>query len=201
MTQGELLKVKGRMATSGICNAAAAMEPFQSNLNGKDVGLIVIHEALQEEVEKIQSGDLSMVESMLYSQASVLQTMSTSLVRRGAAQENLKWYQTFMGLALKAQAQSRATLEALIELKQPRQQPVFAKQANIAAGHQQVNNTYASASGDTDMSSHVENSQIEKNELLEVGNGERVDFGAQGQAGRGDSTVEPLGTVNRAKKH
>ena len=41
--------------------------------------------------------------------------------------------------ALKAQAQCRATLEALAEIKNPR--PVaFVKQANISGGHQQVNN-------------------------------------------------------------
>ena len=40
---------------------------------------------------------------------------------------------------LKAQAQCRATLEALAEIKNPH--PVaFVKQANISSGHQQVNN-------------------------------------------------------------
>ena len=39
----------------------------------------------------------------------------------------------------KRQAQCRATLEALAEIKNPR--PVaFVKQANISGGHQQVNN-------------------------------------------------------------
>lgn len=42
-------------------------------------------------------------------------------------------------MALKAQAQCRATLEALAEIKNPR--PVaFVKQANISGEHQQVNN-------------------------------------------------------------
>jgi hypothetical protein len=44
-----------------------------------------------------------------------------------------------MQLALKAQNQSRATLQALVQLKQP-SQITFVKQANIAQGHQQVNN-------------------------------------------------------------
>ena len=43
-----------------------------------------------------------------------------------------------MRLALKAQGQCRATLETLAVLKGP--PTLFAKQANIAAGPQQVNN-------------------------------------------------------------
>ena len=42
-------------------------------------------------------------------------------------------------MALKAQAQIRATNSALVDLKYPRQ-ATFVKQANIAHGPQQVNN-------------------------------------------------------------
>lgn len=48
-------------------------------------------------------------------------------------------YQTVMKLALKAQNQSRATLHTLMQRHQPKQ-TAFIKQANIAHGHQQVNN-------------------------------------------------------------
>lgn len=41
--------------------------------------------------------------------------------------------------ALKAQNQCKATLQALVQLKQP-SQTTFVKQANNAQGHQQVNN-------------------------------------------------------------
>jgi hypothetical protein len=43
-----------------------------------------------------------------------------------------------MRLALKAQSQSRATVETLAAIKNP--PVVYARQANFAAGHQQVNN-------------------------------------------------------------
>ena len=49
-----------------------------------------------------------------------------------------------MRLAMKAQSQCRATAEALALMKNP--QP-YIRQANIAQGPQQVNNSYASASG------------------------------------------------------
>ena len=44
-----------------------------------------------------------------------------------------------MNLCFKAQNQSRATIDSLIRLKQP-SNTQFIKQANIAQGHQQVNN-------------------------------------------------------------
>ena len=47
-----------------------------------------------------------------------------------------------MRLSLKAQGQCRATLETLAVIKNP---PVFAHQANIAHGPQQVNNTRPTA--------------------------------------------------------
>jgi hypothetical protein len=43
-----------------------------------------------------------------------------------------------MRLALKAQAQCRATAETLAEIKNPR--PIFARNFNAVAGNQQVNN-------------------------------------------------------------
>jgi hypothetical protein len=47
--------------------------------------------------------------------------------------------QALMSLAFKAQNQSRATLQELVDFKQPRK-PTVVKQANISQGHQQVNN-------------------------------------------------------------
>lgn len=94
---------------------------------------------LGEQTVKIQDGDMKPVEAMLYGQAKVLQTMFTSLARRAANNENMKQFQANLTLALKAQAQCRATLEALAEIKNPR--PVqFVKQANMTTGPQQINN-------------------------------------------------------------
>lgn len=64
-------------------------------------------------------------------------------------------------MALRAPTQSRMTLETLATIKNP---PIFAKQANIAGGHQQINN--GSRAGD------LETGQTK---VLEVGNGERLD--------------------------
>ncbi len=104
-----------------------------------EVDLAKLLDDLRTRVEKVQGGDMRPVEAMLYGQAMTLETIFTSLARRATSQEYLKQFQAYLGLALKAQAQCRATLEALAEIKNPR--PVaFVKQANISGGHQQVNN-------------------------------------------------------------
>ena len=97
-------------------------------------------EGLSAQTRKVQSGDLAALEAMLYGQAITLQAIFTKLARRAAANDSVKPFQVNLTLALKAQAQCRATLEALAEIKNPR--PVaFVRQMNMSAGPQQVNVT------------------------------------------------------------
>ena len=104
-----------------------------------EVDLAKLLDDLRTRVEKVQGGDMRPVEAMLFGQAVTLETIFTSLSRRAASNDGLKQFQVNLTLALKAQAQCRATLEALAEIKNPR--PVaFVKQANISNGPQQVNN-------------------------------------------------------------
>ena len=109
---------------------------------GKFAGAIDLAELLEgqrEQFKKVQAGDMQPVEAMLYGQAKTLEAIFTSLARQAAHNDGLKQFQVNLTLALKAQAQCRATLEALAEIKNPR--PVaFVKQANISSGPQQVNN-------------------------------------------------------------
>ena len=75
-----------------------------------------------------------------------------------------------MNLALKAQSQSRATIQALTELKYPKQ-ATFVKQANIANGNQQVNNAT-----NTHTHAQARENTIQPNELIEVNHGsEKMD--------------------------
>ena len=137
------------------------------------------------------------MEAMLIGQATALQTIFTSLARRAANQEHLRQYETFLGLALKAQSQSRATLSALVDLKYPRQ-ATFVKQANITKGPQQVNNGAAP----TGAISHAEEFKTEQNKLLEGKSHERtcLDSGTTPAAKRRHQAVEAVGKVHRAKK-
>ena len=148
---------------SPVCQSVITMAAW-----GKFAGEADLQETvtgLHKKVEQIQKGDMGSVEAMLYGQAVALETIFTNLARRSAsnAGEFIKAADTYMRLALKAQAQCRSTLEALIELKNPR--PIaFVKQANISNGPQQVNNginpEYVHA--------HTEKTQNLQNELLEA---------------------------------
>jgi hypothetical protein len=108
---------------------------------------------LERSIGEVKQGNLADVEAILYSQAYALNVMFATLMTRANRQEYMPPTQALMSLAFKAQNQSRATLQALVDLKQPRQ-PTFVKQANISQGHQQVNNS-------------SEKNQISQNKLLE----------------------------------
>jgi hypothetical protein len=152
---------------------------------------------LDKRIDKINGGDMSSVEAMLFGQAKVLETMFTSLARRAANNDGLKQFQVNLTLALKAQAQCRSTLEALAEIKNPR--PVqFVKQANMTTGPQQINNA-AGTEQYAQAHTGARNIQSAPNKLLEADHGERMDIGAQGEAGRANSNLEAVGAVHRAK--
>jgi hypothetical protein len=88
------------------------------------------------------NNDLRSCEAVLYGQAHALQAIFVELARQAAFQvKGEGWfpnYEAHMRLALKAQSNCRATLETLAAMKNPPM--VFARQANIAQGPQQVNN-------------------------------------------------------------
>lgn len=120
-------------------NAATARTFLHGSFGELDIN--EVSKVMREKAEKVQSGDLSDVESTLTAQAATLDTMFNELARRAALNmgQNLPATEIYLRHAFKAQAQCRSTLEALAEIKNPRQ-VAFVKQANIAHGHQQINN-------------------------------------------------------------
>ena len=127
--------------------------------------IVDVANVLSKKISDIQDGDIKPIEAMLIAQAQALQTMFVSLGREAVGKTQLNQYTAFMNLALKAQSQSRATIQALIELKYPKQ-ATFVKQANIAHGHQQVNN-----GTNTHARAHAKEKDNQPNELIEVNNG------------------------------
>jgi len=125
---------------------------------------------------------LADVEAMLYSQAYALNVMFATLMTRANRQEYMPPTQVLMSLAFKAQNQSRASLQALIGLKQP-SQTTFVKQANISQGHQQVNNL-------------PEKNITPQNELLKDSYAQ-LDNGTTPTTKGIDTTLEALETINR----
>ncbi len=163
-----------------------------------DTDLAGLVSGMHDAIAEVQKGDMRSVEAMLYGQAITLQTIFTNLARKAVAQEYLKQFQVNLSLALKAQAQCRATLEALAEIKNPR--PVaFVKQANIANGPQQVNNAVKEcAPAHAGTRARTEENSGGQNELLEASHGNDLDSGAQGAAIGADPHLEAVAAGHRA---
>lgn len=121
-----------------VTNAATAARFVSVDLAG--VSLTDMVASLQAQGEAVNRGDLGDGERMLSAQAVALNAIFAELAR--VAHANLFTVpdvaDRYLRLALRAQSQSRATVETLAAIKNP---PVlFARQANIAHGPQQVNN-------------------------------------------------------------
>ena len=127
---------------------------------------------------------------MLYSQAVALNMMFTNLSRRASIQSNVDIKANLTNLCFKAQNQSRNTIQTLINLKQP-SQTSFIKQANIAHGHQQINNGVAQSS--------PENLSNKTNELLEVQDGKWLDRGKKAETEGVNSELETMGEIHRGE--
>lgn len=145
--------------------------------------------------ERVKSGDLGDAETMLAAQIVSLNAMFANLALRAHQAELLDPFERYLRLALKAQAQCRATAETLAVMRNP---PVFAKQANVVNGPQQVNQTaYLTA---TDGSRARAGDGSEPIKVLGEGHGERLDTGATGRAGAGYLALAPVaafdGTAN-----
>lgn len=121
--------------------AAATMREF-GRFSNTDLTSLVGELAAQ--VAAVRAGDMARPEAMLLAQAHTLDALSHSLIMRATNAEYVNNFEIFMKLALRAQSQCRSTLEALAEMKSPRN-VAFVRQANIAR-HQQVNNATQSSS-------------------------------------------------------
>ncbi len=141
MKKGETVEqAKARAALSPEYHAAASIFQLGQILSSRDVDLTKLAERLEYQSQKLSEGDLGQAESMLAAQAYTLDAWFHNLIRR--ADLNMKndfgVVEKLMKLALKAQSQSRTTLDSLASMKKP--PPELIRQTNIAHGHQQVNN-------------------------------------------------------------
>ena len=93
---------------------------------------------LGQQTADVIDGSMVRPESMLLAQAHTLDALFNSLVMKGLDQSHMPHYEAFMKLAFKAQSQCRSTLQSLSDIKNP--SVVYAKQANINNGNQQINN-------------------------------------------------------------
>ena len=180
------------LLTPGLSNARA-IKALEGEKLPEDMGVVHLKEALEDQVASLREDDSTQhQEAMLADQAVTLQTLFVRLIERAEAQTVAEHYRTLLHLALRAQNQSRATLQALSNVRSPRSQ-VFAKQANVA-NNQQINHAQ---SAEDPSAETLENTQTGL--LDEQPNEQWLDTRAPSQAGAGNSTMAPLDTLDRTQ--
>ena len=179
-TEDTRSQILAKLVTSSTLSAAT-LKQFAGA--GDDMEVSDLVREMKKAGDEAVAGDLGRVERMLANQLLTLDTLFNNLAQRSGRQETFKGIEVLMRLALKAQAQSRATAETLAVIKNP--PVVFAKQANVTTGPQQINNGTSAGSF-----------QSGQNKLLEAQHGNTLDFGAQAAAGRADQTLEAVGAVH-----
>lgn len=160
---------------------------------GEDLEVSDLVGEMKKAGDEAVAGDLGRVERMLANQMLTLDHLFNNLAQRSGRQDTFKGIEVLMRLALKAQAQARATAETLSVIKNPMP---YIKQANIAHGHQQVNN--GSFQSSTRTRASAAKTQTPPNKLLEAKHGTPLDIGATATAGRADQALETVGAVHRA---
>ena len=147
-------------------------------------------EQLRDQAAAVNRGDLSQAEAMLMNQATALQSLFSRLVERAMGNENIAPFDANMRMALRAQSQCRATLETLATIKNP--PLVYAKQANVTTGPQQINNGTAAPTRAREI-------ETEQSQLSEATHELLPDTRASGDASRVNPTLETVGEIDRAK--
>ena len=176
---------------SPLINNALTLQVVAAG-NSDKIDITEAVEVMKEKSEKIIAGDLSELEATLAAQVITLNTIYNTLILRFAHSmgNSLKLTETYMRLALKAQSQCARTAEILAAMKNP--PIVIAKQANIAQGHQQINNgnQYPAHAGKTKNSA---------NELLSEDNHATLDTRGTIEAGGIDKELAAVETIDRSK--
>jgi len=156
-------------------------------------------------------GDNTKIINMLYSQAVTLDAMFVELARRAAGGFSESQYfeaaKMFAQLALKAQNQSRATLQTLGEILNPKSITITRNlQANVA--NQQIVNNGGQVQSVGRKTSEVPATRTGENanstnELLDLPDDRTtplgMDTGTQAAASRTNQDVEAVGKVQRRK--
>lgn len=120
-------------------NAVATSGFIGKMIGGVELpGLTDYANELKKTSDKAAEGDLAMASKMLAAQAVTLDSMFTELARRTAMNmgDYINAAERYGRLALKAQSNCRATLEALAKLHQPREQTV--RHVHVNEGGQAV---------------------------------------------------------------
>lgn len=158
------------------------------NWDNTDVPSLI--DQLRDQAAAVNNGDLWQAEAMLMNQATALQSLFARLAKRGMGRDHAPASEANMRMTLRAQSQCRATIETLAAIKNP--PTVYARQANVTTGPQQINNGMATPTRTGE--NEIEQTQLSggTHELL-------PDARASAEASRTNPTLEALGEIDRAK--
>lgn len=174
-----------------------------------DIGINEAFAVVQSRSEAVATGDLDAAKSMLMAQAMTLDVIFNEMARRAATlvktKEDGTWSFTadtmdaLTRMAFKAQSQCRTTLQTLGDLVNPRS-VVFAKQANMTNGPQQVNNGAADPCAEDN--ARGKKTRFQQNKLLEDARdgSTYLDTRATPAPAAGDTAMETLEQVHRPAK-
>lgn len=185
--------------SSEVINAKTA-KSFSKGTFG-EIDLTETVGIMRELTKQVNDGSLSELENTLTAQATTLNVIFNTMAQRAALNmgEHMGACETYLRMALKAQAQCRATIETLAEVKYPKT-ATFVHQQNVAY-QQQVNNG-KDKSGNLSSSTHThahEKSTNQSNELLEAQYGERLDTREKIKAGGNDQNMATVDKINGGK--
>lgn len=176
-----------------VTNASTAADYSQGLFS--DIHLQDCVEVMQADIKAVNGGNLDKLEGMLTGQAEALNAMFNNFAKRAIHADVMPKLETYFRLALKAQAQCRATVEAIAEIKFPKS-AMFIRQANIAH-QQQVNNERTNSRSSTCTHAHEKNI-TSANELLKEPTYEALDARGTRTASGINPMLEAVGTVDRA---
>ncbi|MGF6524745.1 hypothetical protein [Variovorax sp. PvP013] len=186
------------LATDGVVANAVTARTFLE-ASQPNVSLSELVASLQDHGKRVSANDLSAAEQMLAAQAIALNAIFAEMARRAALNmgQHLAATESYMRLALKAQGQSRATVETIAAIKNP--PVIYAKQANITSGSQQVNNGVPQSNAEHSAHTHAGKRKITPTELLEETSHGRtqMDTRPTTAAVRSDKALEPMAAVHR----
>ena len=173
---------------------AVSIKEFTKKYGEDKTDISALMEVLFKKASNIKNGDLSDLEGRLAAQTIVLDVMFNEMAGRAAANvgTHMAATESYMKMALKAQAQCAKTVEIIATMKNP--PVVFAKQMNVA-NNQQVNN--GSFETNTHERAHTGKTINESNELLEKQNGEWMDSGTESATSGIDKTMATVETQHR----
>lgn len=179
------LTTSSELAAYRVINAVEQNSGIEKNI---DVPTLI--ETLRGQAQAVNNQDLAQAEAMLLNQATALQSLFARLSEKAFSAKHISQFNDFMRVALRAQNQCRATIETLSTVKNP--PIVYARQANVTTGPQQINNGVATPPH----AREIENEQIqlsaEDNEL-------RTETGTPALAGRVNQEMETLGKIHRTQ--